>query len=247
MADAAGLAFARTRSLNDDPRFLAMLADVVRAAAGPEPSSGPGPARPARPRPRAPAGVTARRRPVTVVVGGGIAGLAAAWELATGDRDRRAAARVAPPGGGATGSAASCAPPSSPGGTVDLAADAFLARRPEATELCDELGLTGALVAPGTAGASVWARGRLRPMPDGLNLGVPTRWWAARPVAASSARPSRCAWPKDLVVPHLGDPPTPSATGRSGDIVGDTPRHGRWSSAWSTRWSAGSTPAASTT
>jgi protoporphyrin/coproporphyrin ferrochelatase len=33
-ADALGIAFARTPSLNDDPDFLAMLADVVRAAAG---------------------------------------------------------------------------------------------------------------------------------------------------------------------------------------------------------------------
>ncbi len=31
----AGIAFARTRSLDDDPGFLAVLAGVVRAAAGP--------------------------------------------------------------------------------------------------------------------------------------------------------------------------------------------------------------------
>jgi len=34
-ADALGIAFARTPSLNDDPDFLALLADVVRAAADP--------------------------------------------------------------------------------------------------------------------------------------------------------------------------------------------------------------------
>jgi ferrochelatase len=33
-ADALGIAFARTTSLNDDPAFLAMLAGVVRTAAG---------------------------------------------------------------------------------------------------------------------------------------------------------------------------------------------------------------------
>jgi len=33
VAAAAGIAFARTRSLNDDPRFLAVLAQVVRSAA----------------------------------------------------------------------------------------------------------------------------------------------------------------------------------------------------------------------
>ena len=36
-ADALGIAFARTPSLNDDPAFLAMLAEVVRAAADGEP------------------------------------------------------------------------------------------------------------------------------------------------------------------------------------------------------------------
>lgn len=34
VADEAGIAFERTASLNDDPRFLGMLADVVRIAAG---------------------------------------------------------------------------------------------------------------------------------------------------------------------------------------------------------------------
>ncbi len=34
-ADTLGVAFARTPSLNDDPAFLTLLADVVRAAAGP--------------------------------------------------------------------------------------------------------------------------------------------------------------------------------------------------------------------
>jgi oxygen-dependent protoporphyrinogen oxidase len=142
------------------------------------------------------------RRPVVVVVGGGIAGLAAAWELATGDR----AAEIAPEIhvleagdhlGGCLRSAEFA------GRTVDLAADAFLARRPEATELCAELGLTGELVAPGTSGASVWARGRLRRMPDGLNLGVPTRWWPlARSGILNPAESLRVA--RDLVQPHFG-------------------------------------------
>lgn len=37
VARSAGVAFARTSSLNDDPGFLAVLADVVRAAAAPTP------------------------------------------------------------------------------------------------------------------------------------------------------------------------------------------------------------------
>ena len=43
IARSVGLAFARTPSLNDDPRFLAVLADVVRAAAPPAaPLAAPG-------------------------------------------------------------------------------------------------------------------------------------------------------------------------------------------------------------
>jgi oxygen-dependent protoporphyrinogen oxidase len=134
------------------------------------------------------------------VVGGGIAGLAAAWELVAEDRgtapevvvfeaDDRFGGKLRSETFGER--------------RVDVAADAFLARRPEATELCGELGLTDDLIPVGASGASVWARGRLRPMPAGLNLGVPTRWW---PLARSgilgpteSARVLR-----DLVVPHLG-------------------------------------------
>ena len=116
-------------------------------------------------------------RPSWPSVGGGIAGLVG----------RVGAGAGAGPDGGAVrgraarrrrhGSAASSAPTEFAGRTVDLAADAFLARRPEATELCDELGLTDELVPVGAAGASIWARGRLRPMPEGSNLGVPTQWW----------------------------------------------------------------------
>ncbi len=43
VAAEAGLALARTQSLNDDPRFLAVLAEVVRRAAGSLPSSPPAP------------------------------------------------------------------------------------------------------------------------------------------------------------------------------------------------------------
>jgi oxygen-dependent protoporphyrinogen oxidase len=91
------------------------------------------------------------------------------------------------------------------GRTVDVAADAFLARRPEATRLCSELGLDDVLVAPGTSGAALWARGRLRMMPDGLNLGVPTRWW---PLAGSGILSPRglARTATDLFRPHRADP-----------------------------------------
>ena len=162
--------------------------------------------------------MTARRRPTVAVVGGGIAGLAAAWELVTAaEREGRPSPVVhVVESDDRTGGKLRSTPFA--GRTVDLAADAFLARRPEATGLCEELGLGDQLVAPGAAGASIWARGRLRPMPDGLNLGVPTRWWPlARSGILSPAESLRVA--RDLVVPHRG--PGPDAGDRSvGAIVG---------------------------
>jgi protoporphyrinogen/coproporphyrinogen III oxidase len=101
------------------------------------------------------------------VVGGGISGLAAAWEA------RRRGARVvvldaAPRAGGKL--------QTSPVAGVDLdeSADAFLARLPDAVELCAELGIGTELVAPATGSAYVWLDGGLRLVPSEQLLGVPT-------------------------------------------------------------------------
>ena len=93
------------------------------------------------------------------------------------------------------------------GRVVDLGADAFLARRPEAVALCHQLGLDDQLAPAGTSGASVWARGRLRRLPDGLSLGVPTRW---TPLARSGVLSAREALgvAGDLVRPHRRPEPT---------------------------------------
>jgi oxygen-dependent protoporphyrinogen oxidase len=58
---------------------------------------------------------------------------------------------------------------------VDVGPDGFLARRPEATSLVRELGAADHLEPIGAQGAWVFARARLRPLPQGLALGVPTR------------------------------------------------------------------------
>lgn len=106
--------------------------------------------------------------PSVVVVGGGISGLAAAWRLT------RAGARVtvleqADRFGGKLWSA--------PLGEVevDLGAEAFLARRPEAVGLVAELGLTARLVHPVTTAANVFSRGGLHPLPPATLMGAPTR------------------------------------------------------------------------
>jgi len=103
------------------------------------------------------------------VVGGGVSGLAAAHRLRT----------VLGPAASITLLEGS----DRLGGvlrTVDLAgvafdvgAEAFLVRRPEVTELLDELGLGAQLTHPTAAAASVRAGGRTVPLPTGTVLGVP--------------------------------------------------------------------------
>jgi oxygen-dependent protoporphyrinogen oxidase len=109
---------------------------------------------------------TGRSTGHVVVVGAGIAGLAAAHRLL--DRGARvtvleAAERV----GG------KLLPGEIAGVRVDLGAESMLARRPEAVTLAREVGLAGRLQPPATATASIWTRGALRPMPKGHVMGVP--------------------------------------------------------------------------
>lgn len=125
------------------------------------------------------------------VVGGGISGLAAAWHL----RER---AEVTVFEAGRLGG---CISTSSLGGvTVEEGPDAFLTRVPDAVGLCRELGLEDDLVAPAAGRAAVWWRGRLRPLPEGLVLGVPNRVAAvARSGILSPAGALRAAM--DVVLP----------------------------------------------
>lgn len=99
------------------------------------------------------------------VVGGGMAGLAAAYELASGGAEvilLEGSDRV---GGklrlGQVG-----------GLTLDLGAESILARRPEALDLMHAVGLDGHVVNPATMEASIWTRGELRPMPPTV-MGIP--------------------------------------------------------------------------
>ncbi len=107
--------------------------------------------------------------PTVAVVGGGITGLTAALALADGG-----ATVVLLEAGSRFGG--KILTESFAGQMVEAGPDAFLARAPHALELCRRLGLAGELISPATGSASVWVRGRLRRLPSGLVLGVPTRW-----------------------------------------------------------------------
>ncbi|WP_328734848.1 protoporphyrinogen oxidase [Streptomyces bobili] len=101
-----------------------------------------------------------------VVVGAGIAGLAAAHRLL--DRGARVTVLEASDRVGGK-----LLPGEIAGVRVDLGAESMLARRPEAVALAREVGLADRLRPPATATASIWTRGALRPMPKGHVMGVP--------------------------------------------------------------------------
>ncbi|MEL6890740.1 MAG: FAD-dependent oxidoreductase [Actinomycetota bacterium] len=107
--------------------------------------------------------------PHVVIVGAGITGAAAAHHLATnyGDRLRVSMIERNDCVGGVLGSSTFAGVDH-----VDEAADAFLARVPDAVALAAEVGLGDDLVHPEPVGAAVW-HDRLHPIPSGLVLGVP--------------------------------------------------------------------------
>ncbi|MFE9631459.1 protoporphyrinogen oxidase [Streptomyces sp. NPDC006463] len=101
-----------------------------------------------------------------VVIGGGIAGLAAAHRLLA-DGVRVTLLEAGPRLGGKLYAGELVGAP------VDLGAESVLARRPEAVALARAVGLGDALQPPATATAHLWTRGALRPMPRGHVMGVP--------------------------------------------------------------------------
>ncbi|MFI8891071.1 protoporphyrinogen oxidase [Streptomyces paradoxus] len=101
-----------------------------------------------------------------VVIGAGIAGLAAAHRLL----ESGARVTVLEASGRVGGK---LLPGEVAGARVDLGAESMLARRPEAVALAREVGLADRLQPPATATASLWTRGALRPFPKGHVMGVP--------------------------------------------------------------------------
>ncbi len=143
------------------------------------------------------AGDTPRR---AVVVGGGISGLAAAWELSGGAHKSPAPPQIvlmesSDRLGGALRTAMFG------GRLVDVGPDGFLGRRPEAFELCQEVGLGDTLVPIAGRGAAVVVRGRVRMLPDGLVLGVPTRFWPAARSGLLGLR-GQLGLARDVLVPR---------------------------------------------
>ena len=108
-----------------------------------------------------------------VVVGGGIAGLTAALELAEGG----AAVTVVESADRFGGKIATSRVD---GLIVEAGADSFLAGKPAGLALCQRLGITDRLVNSRAEDRRtfVWSRRRLRELPEGLILGSPARAWS---------------------------------------------------------------------
>jgi oxygen-dependent protoporphyrinogen oxidase len=103
-----------------------------------------------------------------VVVGGGIAGLVAARDIALARPDADVTVLEAADRVGGKLRLAEVA-----GHQVDVGAESILVRRPEGRALVRDLGLDDRVVHPEEVGALVWSRGELHPLPGGTVMGIP--------------------------------------------------------------------------
>ncbi|MEJ5944548.1 FAD-dependent oxidoreductase, partial [Pseudokineococcus basanitobsidens] len=107
-----------------------------------------------------------------VVVGGGVSGLAAAWEAS-----RAGAPVVVLEASVRTGGVMARGSLDVPGApeplVLDLGPESLLARRPEAVRLVDELGLGDDVVRPEAVPAALATRGALHALPAGTVMGAP--------------------------------------------------------------------------
>jgi protoporphyrinogen/coproporphyrinogen III oxidase len=112
-----------------------------------------------------------------VVVGGGIAGLSAAFRLRRLHPDAELVLLEATGRVGGKLRRVRVA-----GAWVDVGAEAMLARRPEGLATVSALGLAGELIHPLTTAALLRNRGMNRPLPPGTLMGVPTDLESVRSV-----------------------------------------------------------------
>lgn len=109
------------------------------------------------------------------VVGGGVAGLAAALEASQGsdgapNQRRVVLLEASPRVGGKVRTV------TEQGYVLEAGPDAFVTSKPGVLEMARRLGLEGELLPQGSSGSYVWSRGRLHRLPPGLMNLVPTQF-----------------------------------------------------------------------
>ncbi len=110
-------------------------------------------------------------RKTVIIVGGGISGLAAAYQVQTkarGSIDFQIVEASHQLGGKIRSDYEQ-------GFVVEGGPDSFLPRKRAVLNLCHSLGLQDELMAANTGGIFVWTHGRLVPMPEGLMMMAPTK------------------------------------------------------------------------
>ena len=195
VAERVGVRLERPPALNDDPRFVEALAEIVRARRG----------------------LAGGARGVRIaVVGGGIAGLAAARRLEAllPDAELALFEREATLGGKIVTEHAA-------GFLVEGGPDSFLSRKPRGPGLCEEVGLGDELVGRRPENARTYVRrdGRLHPLPAGLTGMVPTDLDALAdnpllsPEAASGSQPRSTFRPPRRAATSRSPPSSRGASG----------------------------------
>ena len=176
--------------------------------------------------------MTVAETPHVVIIGGGIAGLAAAFYLK--DEPVRVTVLEGSPRLGGKLSASDVA-----GVPMDEGAEALLARRPEGIDLITATGLAGNLVPAGTTSSAIFTRGAMRPLPRRQFMGVPADMDELAATGVVSADGIARARHEERA--RRRQRPTPRSPGTSARGWAR-----RSSTGWSTRCSAASTPAAAT-
>lgn len=111
-----------------------------------------------------------------LVVGGGITGLAAAWEAVRGTAGQEPVEVLLLEASDRFGG--KIRTEATDGLLIEHGPDSFVSYRPAALQLADELGLSGDVIATsGTRTVHLRARGRLRPLPAGMGMVLPSRLW----------------------------------------------------------------------
>lgn len=104
----------------------------------------------------------------TIIIGGGIAGLATAFHLYESGYSDFTLIEAAPRLGGKISSA------QQNGFLIEAGPDSFITQKKSTLELCKKLGLESQLIGSQPGTTSVWSGGKLHPIPEGMMLMAPT-------------------------------------------------------------------------